>query len=128
MINKIDEKLSADEWGQLYNKSQARSLAEQVKSESVSVWSKEMLKLTQAGDKVLEIGCGTGMTSLYLSKHGRQVTAIDYSQACLELVRAVSEVTGYEVECRLIDATKMLPFEDGYFDMAFWSISLEKSG
>jgi SAM-dependent methyltransferase len=36
----------------------------------------------------LEIGCGTGDTSIYLANHGWQVTAVDFVPAALEKARA----------------------------------------
>ncbi len=39
------------------------------------------------GMKVLDIGCGTGMTALGLAKLGAQVTALDFSKGMLEKFR-----------------------------------------
>jgi SAM-dependent methyltransferase len=36
----------------------------------------------------LELGCGTGDTSIYLAQHGWQVTAVDFVPAALEKARA----------------------------------------
>lgn len=36
----------------------------------------------------LELGCGTGDTSIYLAKHGWQVTAVDFVPTALEKARA----------------------------------------
>ncbi|MBP1909672.1 class I SAM-dependent methyltransferase [Methanolobus bombayensis] len=38
----------------------------------------------QPGDEILEIGCGTGEFSIELSKHCKQVTALDISQKMLD--------------------------------------------
>ena len=42
----------------------------------------------QAGDHVLELGCGTGEDALYLAGRGVRVTATDVSERMLEITRA----------------------------------------
>jgi SAM-dependent methyltransferase len=42
----------------------------------------------QAGDHVLELGCGTGEDAVYLANRGVRVTATDLSQGMLETARA----------------------------------------
>ena len=39
----------------------------------------------------LELGCGTGDSSIYLAQHGWQVTAVDYVKQALEKARAKAE-------------------------------------
>lgn len=41
-----------------------------------------------AGDRVLEIGCGTGLDALFLAQRGVTVTATDISEAMLDAARA----------------------------------------
>lgn len=41
-----------------------------------------------AAGTALELGCGTGDTSIYLAKHGWQVTAVDFVPTALEKARA----------------------------------------
>jgi ubiquinone/menaquinone biosynthesis C-methylase UbiE len=40
----------------------------------------------------LELGCGTGDTSIYLAKQGWQVTAVDFVPAALDKARAKARV------------------------------------
>ncbi len=40
-----------------------------------------------AGKSVLDLGCGNGLTSIYLASKGANVTAIDASETAIELVR-----------------------------------------
>jgi 2-polyprenyl-3-methyl-5-hydroxy-6-metoxy-1,4-benzoquinol methylase len=48
----------------------------------------------EAGDHVLDVGCGSGRDSLWFLNHGFQVTAID---TCRELSALASEYIGQEV-------------------------------
>jgi SAM-dependent methyltransferase len=45
----------------------------------------------------LELGCGTGDTSIYLAKHGWQVTAVDFVPTALEKARAKARVESANV-------------------------------
>jgi SAM-dependent methyltransferase len=45
----------------------------------------------------LELGCGTGDTSIYLAKHGWQVTAVDFVPNPLEKARAKARVESIDV-------------------------------
>ncbi len=119
------EALSSDEWGHLYNMKLLKTVVESIQNETVSVWSKEVLRLTKEDDCVLEIGCGSGMSSLYLGKHGRNVTALDYSKESLALVHAAAVALGVEVNLTYADATAKLLFSDGQFDVAFQAGLLE---
>ena len=47
-------------------------------AQRASVWQK-LEKAFQAGDRVLEIGCGTGVDACFLAKHGVHVVACDNS-------------------------------------------------
>jgi ubiquinone/menaquinone biosynthesis C-methylase UbiE len=47
-------------------------------AQRASVWS-ELAKTFRSGDRVLEIGCGTGVDACYLAEHGVRVIASDSS-------------------------------------------------
>lgn len=47
-----------------------------------------MLRRFQTGDRVLELGCGTGADALALARHGVHVLATDPSPGMLEVARA----------------------------------------
>lgn len=81
-------------------------------------------------DQVLDIGCGKGDSSLFLAKHFRARVV------CFDLWTP-SWVLGRKIEqqgCRSrilpldLDATKRLPFADGYFDAMFCMQSLHSFG
>jgi SAM-dependent methyltransferase len=46
-----------------------------------------LFKHFQAGDHILEMGCGTGEDALYLAQHGIHITATDASQEMLAITR-----------------------------------------
>jgi SAM-dependent methyltransferase len=45
----------------------------------------------------LELGCGTGDASIYLAKHGWQVTAVDFVPAALDKARAKARIESVNV-------------------------------
>lgn len=47
----------------------------------------ELLPLLPAG-AALDLACGTGRNTLFLAEHGRHVTAVDWSEAALEILEA----------------------------------------
>jgi len=69
-----------------------------------------------AGDRVLDLGCGSGDLAAELARAGVQVTAADVAQAALD--RAAGRHP--ELSLRLVAIDEPLPFEDGSFD-AVWS-------
>lgn len=67
-------------------------------------------KLPNTNLNILNVGCGPGRSSEYLSKFG-QVTSIEYDKFCCEFA---SEKTGLEIINGSITA---LPFENNTFDL-----------
>jgi ubiquinone/menaquinone biosynthesis C-methylase UbiE len=67
------------------------------------------------GDKVLEIGCGTGTDLLQFAKHGALATGIDLTTKHVELARRrVGDLAVvHEADAR------HLPFENGSFDYIY---------
>ena len=118
--------LDNSEWSAHYNIKSLNSLVESIESGTVSVWSEELTKICPGGTRTLEIGCGTGVSSLWLAKHGRIVTALDYTESSVELVKAASDrLKIHNIEVIHCDATQELPFEDKQFDYIFQAGLLE---
>jgi SAM-dependent methyltransferase len=63
--------------------------------------------------KALDVGCGTGDTSIYLARHGWDVTAVDFVSLALERARAKSEVAGVRVRYVRADVTQLGTFGVG---------------
>ena len=121
--NDFETPLDAEGWGAHYNESMLERVVYLVKNDRLTSWSRKMIEMTQPGDRVLEIGCGSGETSLALA--GRRATALDYSKSSVALARRASEVLGVSLDVRLVDATQKLPFPDESFDLAFQAGLLE---
>jgi SAM-dependent methyltransferase len=68
-----------------------------------------------AGDKVLEVGCGTGADLLQFAKHGALATGVDLTSNHVELAR---NRVGERAIVHKADA-RQLPFDDGSFDYVY---------
>lgn len=93
-----------------------------IKSED-NLWYKAVLDATSPGDSVLELGCGTGVFSGILAKHGRRTTLLDFSAKSVEFCREVftqAQLPGTFVQA---DVCQPFPFENGAFDCV-WSSGL----
>ncbi len=82
--------------------------------------TQELLALChiQAGQRVLEVGCGIGNTACYIAKnYGCRVIGIDISERMVARSRdrAIRKKVETSVAFRVADA-QHLPFEDGFFD------------
>lgn len=84
-----------------------------------------MLKLTAEGDRVLEIGCGSGASTLALAMAGRRCAAVDYSEASLTLLDKAAGIVGCPVDSCVADAREPLPFDAESFDFVFQAGLLE---
>lgn len=71
----------------------------------------------------LDIGCGLGRNTFYMSSRGFEVTAADLSDYAVNSVKKEAEERGLKVTALIADALK-LPFSDCSFDciMAYHSV------
>lgn len=69
-----------------------------------------------AGDRVLDIACGSGNAALVAARRNAEVTGIDYVPALVERARARASAEGTKIDFREADA-QALPFADGTFDV-----------
>jgi SAM-dependent methyltransferase len=70
----------------------------------------------RSGQRVLDVGCGTGVVAITAARMGAQVAGLDLTPELLERARHNSQVAGVNVDWREGDAEK-LPFGDGTFDV-----------
>jgi len=70
----------------------------------------------ESGQRILDVGCGTGVVAITAARHGATVTGLDLTPELLEQARAIAPAAGVrDVEWREGDA-ESLPFPDGAFD------------
>lgn len=77
-----------------------------------------------AGRDVLELGCGGGQASVFLTSQGARATALDVAPRQLEHGRALARARGVEVRFLEGSAEDLSAFADGSFDVAFSSYAL----
>ncbi|MDR1687571.1 MAG: class I SAM-dependent methyltransferase [Clostridiales bacterium] len=122
-----DKPLEANNWGDLYNENQLNALKESISAGMHSSWTKEMLSIAKLkpGSKILEIGAGSGQTSLALAKAGHSVTALDYSENPIKLAQKAAKLLNIELRTVVFDARLPLPFKEKEFDIIFHAGLLE---
>lgn len=120
-----ENRLTSSEWAEHYNPSILDGLVESLEKKQLTWQTREMMKLTVPRERVLEIGSGTGATSLYLSLNGRACTALDFAQPCLDLSAQAASRLNCGLTTVFADATMELPFETNAFDMVFQAGLLE---
>jgi len=82
----------------------------------------------KAGDKVIDVCCGTGAQALEYGRRGIAATGIDNNPSMLKIAtRNRMRQKAANVSFQLADATN-LPFPDGYFDYASISLGLHDKG
>jgi SAM-dependent methyltransferase len=69
----------------------------------------------KAGQRVLDVGCGTGVVALAATRTGAHVTALDLTPELLARARENASIAGAEVDWHEGDV-EALPFEDASFD------------
>ncbi len=70
--------------------------------------------------KALDLGCGAGSDSYYLTEKGIEVVACDYSPIALKTAKKEAP----KAQTMLVDISKKLPFEDNSFDLVVADLSL----
>ncbi len=76
--------------------------------------------LDKCKTKVLDLGCGLGNDTLYLTEREFCVVACDYSEVAIEKINREFK----NVETKIIDISEHLPFEDNSFDLIIADLSL----
>lgn len=69
-----------------------------------------------AGERVLDVACGSGNAALVAARRHAEVTGIDYVPALIDRAKQRAEAEGTKIDFRVGDA-QALPFTDGSFDV-----------
>lgn len=77
----------------------------------------------QPGERVLDLGCGTGNAALLAASRGARVTAVDPAQRLLEVTREAAGAQGLDVVVEAGDAAA-IPVPDGSVDCLLSSFAL----
>jgi 2-polyprenyl-3-methyl-5-hydroxy-6-metoxy-1,4-benzoquinol methylase len=92
----------------------------------ILVWPvTEHLVAARAGEQILDIACGNGLTSRRLAKAGANVVAFDFSEEMIRLARARSQTKN--IDYRVLDAmdsAALLALGESRFDSALCNMAL----
>ena len=80
-------------------------------------------KYLQKNSSVLELGCGNGRDSAYLTKEGFKVLATDFSEAVIIKNKEIIKETE-NLSFSVVDLAEKLPFNYQSFDAVFANLSL----
>jgi ubiquinone/menaquinone biosynthesis C-methylase UbiE len=76
------------------------------------------------GLRVLDIGCGTGSSTVAMAEQGARVTAIDLEEGALQVARDRCRIYGIEAQLMRLNADAIAGFGANAFDMVIFSGSL----
>ena len=77
------------------------------------------------GSRILEIGCGTGSSTVALAEQGAAVTAIDLDGEAIEVARERCRAHGVTAEFRVLNATEIAEQFKDRFDWIIFFATLE---
>jgi ubiquinone/menaquinone biosynthesis C-methylase UbiE len=89
-------------------------------------WSKDLVRVVQPGQEVLDLACGTGVVArdaAALAGTEGRVVGIDKDSKMLEIARSLPKVEGAKIEWREGDVAAM-PFGEGEFDVGLFQFTL----
>jgi len=87
-------------------------------------WLDAIKKLTNA--YILEIGCGTGSSTVTLAEQGARVIGIDIDEGSLSVAEERCRLYGLNAEFKMLNATEVFKtFRNNHFDLIIFFASLE---
>ncbi|HEY3135755.1 MAG TPA: class I SAM-dependent methyltransferase [Blastocatellia bacterium] len=98
--------------------------AEDSFAENVERPAVERLIGNLAGQRLLDLGCGSGTYSVVFVEHGAQVVGLDLSQTMISLARERARARSVQADFRVADIIEPLPFSQGEFDAVFTGTAL----
>ncbi|MBF0484460.1 MAG: methyltransferase domain-containing protein [Candidatus Omnitrophica bacterium] len=118
--------LSADEWSTEIRASRTiDDIKKQILSHQYPVWMLPVLKVTEPGDRVLELGSGTGELSAILGRYGRKPFLMDFSKTNIDLSKDVFNVLNLSGDFFCQNVLEPWQILDGQVDWVFSSGLLE---
>ena len=74
------------------------------------------------GERVLDLGCGSGVTACAFAEKGASVVAVDLTQKAIDITRDAASAWGVSLGLARVDAESM-SFAEGAFDYVFsWGV------
>ena len=117
-------RLTGNEWNNiLLGPNEESDVTDRIRFSRLTPWAQEVFLATAHGQRVLEVGSGTGEISLALAQGGRNICALDICPSSLRFTKSCATSIDVNVEAVAADATKHLPFATGSFDCV-WSSGL----
>lgn len=107
---------AAREWREMYERDDLLAAVHQRRMQTTLDWI-DQLDLPSAA-RVLEVGCGAGVTAVALARRGMEIDATDQARAMIELTHQRAREHGVQarLSVALADAHR-LPFADDTFDL-----------
>lgn len=116
MITKIQEKI-IDEF------SSRVTQGAYIKNAEKGLWTSEKIliaKYFKPNSNILDIGCGTGRTTIPLYELGYKITGLDLTPLMIENAKKIAQAKNLEIFYEVGDATK-LKYPDNSFDNVIFS-------
>ena len=102
---------SSGEWNKYYTEGEHW--------EEIRAYSRQMeffVPLLKEGDKILDLGCGSGRDSIYLTKLGYEVWGTDNSKEAID--KAKQKFSSNKLHFSVADA-KIINFENDFFNVVY---------